>query len=384
MQRRSFLSIALASLAAATPLREVIAAESTPNKTQWKVRGSEGFDACAFLGPLSGTPLYTEYYGDDATAFAAKLPKAITEDIIALWKSANADGFGLLGPKLSLLLSTDGNDASLDAMLRAIAERDQRMRPRFQASPYWEESDWTWFDKTAPRFEAIFTAMRDAGFAAFREERTGAAFDARVKQLQNSLDGFDVIPLQEKVTGRTFDPTIEIVSLQFSKPHGIKVQGQMFLQSIDYNVALTVRIAAHEMLHPPVVMDGPAATAALAVLERDELFTRIVREHDPSLGYTTLEGVLNEDLAQALDQLISEVLGVARNPADRWRKADEGMHVLAAGFYGLMRQDRWIETGGTLEHWLADAVRRGRLAPKVLHPIAARVLERPVNKLWPL
>jgi DNA-binding Lrp family transcriptional regulator len=47
--------------------------------------------------------------------------------------------------------------------------------------------------------------------------------------------------------------------------------------------------------------------------------------------------------------------GVARNPADRWRKSDDGMHVLAAALYGLLRQDRWIETGGSIEAWLADA-----------------------------
>src|SRR4030095_14159487 len=100
-----------------------------------------------------------------------------------------------------------------------------------------------------------------------------------------------------------------------------------------------------------------AAKAALAMLARDDLIMKIVREHDPRWGYNTLDGLLDEDLVQALDQLISEALGVARNPADRWRKSDDGMHVLAAGFYGLLRQDRWSETGGSIETWLGDAVR---------------------------
>jgi hypothetical protein len=226
--------------------------------------------------------------------------------------------------------------------------------------------------------------MRDAGFASFRAERTGPGLEARIAEVQRALSGFDVVSLQEKLTGRTFDPTIEIVLLRFSKPHGIKVQGQTFLQAADYDTATTVRIAAHEMLHPPVPMESAAATAALAVLARDPLVTRIVSDHDRRWGYDSLDGLLNEDLVQALDQLISEALGVARNPADRWRKSDDGMHVLAAAFYGLLRQDRWIETGGSIESWLADAVRQGRLAPTVLHTVAARVLERPADKLWPL
>jgi hypothetical protein len=94
--------------------------------------------------------------------------------------------------------------------------------------------------------------------------------------------------------------------------------------------------------------------------------------------------MLNEDLCQALDQMVSEALGVARNPADRWRQADDGIHVLAAGIYGLLRQDRWNRNGGSLEAWLADAVQKGRFAPAYFHAVAADVLERPVDRLWPL
>lgn len=325
-----------------------------------------------------------KYYGDDAAAFSSRLPPAVKEDIAKLSSEANAEGFGLLGPNLSVLLSTNGNDATIGSVLSAIETRQERIRPTYRASPYWNESDWNWFDQAAPRLATIFTALRDAGFAAFREERIGSALATRLTELHNSLSNFDVITWQEKLTGRSFDPTVEVVVLHFSKPHGIKVQGQTFLQASDYDVATTVRIAAHELLHPPVPMDGAAATAALAVLKRDALITKIEREHDPRWGYTSLKGMLNEDLAQALDQLISEALGVARNPADRWRKSDDGMHVLAAGFYGLLRQDRWIDTGGNLEAWLSDAVSRGRLAPAKFHPIAARVLERPADKLWPL
>jgi hypothetical protein len=385
MQRRSLLAALLASLAAyAESFKGAAASTAVANRTRWKVRSSEGFDALAFLGPLSGTALYLDYYAQDAAAFAPRLPLAVRHDIAGLWQAATAEGFGLLGPSLAVLFSANGNDATVDTLLSALRMREQRILPTYKASPYWNEKDWAWFHAAAPRLEAIFTAMRDAGFASFRAERTGPGLEARIAEVQRALSGFDVVSLQEKLTGRTFDPTIEIVLLRFSKPHGIKVQGQTFLQAADYDTATTVRIAAHEMLHPPVPMESAAATAALAVLARDPLVTRIVSDHDRRWGYDSLDGLLNEDLVQALDQLISEALGVARNPADRWRKSDDGMHVLAAAFYGLLRQDRWIETGGSIESWLADAVRQGRLAPTVLHTVAARVLERPADKLWPL
>lgn len=387
MQRRSFLAGPLVAWMAATfPAAPLVAmaAPAKVNKTRWRVRASEGFDAIAFLGPLSGTKMYLDFYGEEDAAFAPRMDAAAYADIGRLWNEATKDGFGLLGPNLQVLFSANGIDASLDTLIAALKSRPTAILPSYRASSYWNESDWAWFDRAAPRLETIFDAMRKAGFAAFRRERIGADLDRRIAEVSRALSTFDVISWQEKLTGRRFDPEIQIVLLQFSKPHGIKVQGQTFLQAADYDTATTVRIAAHEMLHPPVAMEGPAATAALAALGRDPLITKIVREHDPQWGYTTLEGMLNEDLVQALDQLISEALGVARNPADRWRKSDDGMHVIAAGLYGLLRQDRWIDTGGSIEDWLARAVKDGRLSPTAFHPVAARVLERPVDALWPV
>lgn len=379
MERRFFLAATLAGLAAPVLAK---AQARKPSRTRWKVRTSEGLDALAFLGPLAGRELYLTYYQADVDAFAPRLPEAIRSDIPALWQEAERAGFGLLGPSLSVIFS--GRDhSSLAALIAAISEPETSLLPAYRASAYWSESDWGWFASAAPRLKAVFEAMQAAGFSAFRAERAGG-LDARIAELTRDLAAYDVISLQEKLTGRTFDPQIEVVLLQFCKPHGIKVQGQTFLQAADWNTAITVRNAAHEMLHPPAPMDGAAAKAALAVLEKDALIMRVVREHDAQLGYTTLDGLLNEDLAQALDQLIGEALGVGRNPADRWRQSDDGIHVLAGAFYGMLRDDRWIETGGSIEQWLARAVESGRLGPARLHTVAARVLERPVTGLWPL
>ena len=271
------LMMSVASAVSTGPLR----AQGQPNRTRWKVRASEGFDAIAFLGPLSRTPLYLEFYGEDAANFSPRLPEAVRADAAQLWREANKDGFGLLGPNLQVLFSAQGQDATIDTLLTALRSRETTILSSYKASSYWSESDWSWFDRAAPRIDAIFSALRDAGFAAFRQERIGPDLERRAAEVSRALAGFDVIAWQDKLSGRTLDPEIQIVLLQFSKPHGIKVQGQTFLQAADYDTATTVRIAAHEMLHPPVPMDGPAARAALAVFERDPLVMKIVREHDP-------------------------------------------------------------------------------------------------------
>ena len=381
MDRRRFLASGAAA-AAALSLPLPLIAQARPMRTRWTVAASEGFDALCFLGPLSGGEIYLRYYSDEAAAFGPQLPQAVRDEIPAIWREAGESGFGLLGPNLCTALS-GGDVASIDGVVAMLADPEARIRPAYAASPYWSEDEWGWLTANSPRLHAILAGMRDAGFSAFRAQRT-AGLDERVGDVAEALARYDVVRWQEKLTGRGFDPEIAIVLLRFSKPHGIKVQGQTFLQAADYDTATTVRIAAHEMLHPPFPMDGAAATAAMEVLGADPLIDRIVREHNPSWGYTSLEGLLNEDMCEALDQLISEALGVARNPADRWRRADDGMHVLAAALYGMLREDRWVETGGDIEQWIADAAAAGRLAPAAMHPVAARVLERPVDALWPL
>ena len=381
MHRRTFLAAAATALA--LPLPAFAQADKPPMRTRWNVVASEGYDAIAFLGPLTGRDLYRRFYAAEADAFAAKLPPAIRADIPRLADESDTSGFGLLWPVLANALSGAGI-TTLDSVIALLGDLDARVKPSYDRNPSRAASDWAWLTANAPRLARVFAALRDAGFGAFWRARSGDGFSARAAEVSRALAGYDVVRWQEKLTAHTFDPTINVVLLAFSKPHGAKMQDQTFLQAADYDTATTVRIAAHEMLHPPFAMDGPAAKAALAVFEKDALLTRIVRDHDPKWGYTTLVGMLNEDVCEALDQLISEALGVARNPADRWRKADDGIHVIAAGLYGLLRQDKWVDTGGDIEQWLGRAAAAGRLAPAVFHPVAARVLERPVARLWPL
>jgi hypothetical protein len=378
MNRRQFLAVSLAASGlAAAPA----AALAPASRTRWKVRLSEGYDAICFLGALSGGELYLRYYKAEAAAFRPRLPAAVAADIAALWKEA-AEPVGLFGPFLAVLFSS-GHDETL-AKVIAASSRPEILRASYAASRNWDEKSWSWFVSIAPRLTTVLEAMRDAGFAAFRRQLIGPAAATRPTEIAAALAPYDVISWEEKLTGRRFDPTIEVVLLYFSKPHGISTQGQSFLQALDYPLDTTVRIAAHEMLHPPIDMDGAAAKAALAVLERDPLITRIVKDHDPSFGYTSLQGLFDEDLVEALDQLISEQLGVAKPPAARWKEADDGMHVLAAGLYGLLKQDRWAERGGNIESWVGDAAQKGRLALAILHPVAAEILQRPVDRLWPI
>lgn len=371
MNRRQLLA---AATAAALPLPALAAI-----RTQWKVRGSEGFDALCFLGPLSGKPLYTRYYEAELAEFRPKFAAQAALD--RLQKLADAKGW-LLAPGLCTLLSA-APDATLDDILLSVREAETRVLPTYRASEYWDQENWDLLLAGRADLLAALEGLRDAGFPDFRRRFVAAPLEARIPALSTRLASMDVIAEQERLIGRKLDPGIEIVLLWFSKPHGTRIQGQRFLSHVDYPDELTIRIAGHEILHPPFPMEGPAAKAAIALLERDPLMVRILKEHDPAFGYNTMEGILNEDTVEALDQLIADRLGVSRPPAKRWAEADDGMHVLAAGLYGMLKAEGYDRTGGNIETWMALAVKSGKLAPASLHASAAAVLGLPADQLWP-
>ena len=374
-RRQLFLTAAAIAAVSATPAFAGI-------RTQWTVSLSEGFDALCFLGPLSGKDFYARYYKDELADILPRMPKPAMDAMASLQAEADKEN-QLLGPGLCTLMSGAWLD-TLDAVIAALDAAETAILPPYKASAYWDQKDWDQFMARRPRIRLVLAGLREAGFVELRRKAMGPTAETRLPALRQKLAGYDVIAEQERLLGRPLDASLEIVLLWFNKPHGIRIQGQRFITGIVWPDEIVLRNAAHEVLHPPFPMDGPAAKAALAVLEQDALLKKIVAEHDPSFGYNSLEGLLNEDMVEALEQIVSERLGFAVEPNLRWEKADDGMHVLAAGLYGLLKADGYDRTGGNLEAWTIAAVKGGKLAPASLHAKAAEVTRRPVDALWPV
>jgi hypothetical protein len=374
MDRRELL---LAGAAASLP---GLARTAPAALTRWAVTGSEGFDALCFLGPLSGKDFYARFYPKELAAFRPAFPADAAEALASLRKDADAAGF-LLGPALCLLFS-GGPVATLGDLIAALDAADTVLKPPYRASAYWDAMQWAGFQMSGPRLRRVLEGLAKADFPTLRRQFLADRLAGRTTALQAKLAGVDMIGEQQRLVGRRLDPQIEVVLLWFSMPHGIRVQGQRFLTHVNYPDQIVLRNAAHEIFHPPFPKDGAAARAAQAALAKDPLIARILAEHDHSFGYNSLDGLLDEDTVQALEQIVSERLGFARTPAERW-SADGGMHVLAAGLYGLLKADGFDRTGGNIETWMLRAANGGRLAPASLHPAAAKVLGVDPDHLWP-
>lgn len=370
MNRRQLLAAAAAAAFPGAALAAV--------RTRWRISLSEGMDALCFLGPLSGDPFYTRYYEAELAAFRPRLSGDVLAAVAGLKQRA-----GLSGPVAGYLtlMFSGGPHGSVESLLWSLDNAEHVLRPPLRASPYWSAGGWSTLLDIRPGLRGILSALQGADFPAFRGEMVGAKAARRASELALRLRGVDVIAEQERLIGRRLDPELEVILLQFSQPHGIKIIGQRYITYLDYPDSYVIRNAAHEILHPPFDPKGPHARAAMAVLGRDPLIRRIVVEGP---GYNTLGGYLDENFVEALKQIVNERLGVAPEPAKHWTESDAGMNVLAAGLYGLLKADEFDRNGGVAELWLGRAARSGRLAPASLHAAAARVLRRPQDRLWPL
>jgi hypothetical protein len=377
-------SAALAACAinpAATPQGVSIAADEGPPHTEWRLHPSLGLDALVFLGALSGDALQSEIYAEDVALFQSRLSEEERAALDRIGARARETG-SLVGPTLALVFSVAPTD-TLDEVLASADDPETRLRPAFERTPYWDAAEWPAISAEAKGdVAAVLRGLRRAGFEAHWRQTAQAPAEAASTRLRDLFSGYDVISEQQRLLGRRLDPAIEVVVLHYSLPYGIRIAGQRFISHHRYPPEDQLRVAAHEILHPPFDRSDEELLRSLAALREDPWMVSIVEDHDPAFGYNDFLGVLDEDSTQALDQIVGERLGFAEEPGERWRTADGGMHMLAAALYRAMKDDGFGTTGGVYGDWLRGAIGRGVLGPENVKRLAAEVVGREAMDAW--
>jgi hypothetical protein len=138
------------------------------------------------------------------------------------------------------------------------------------------------------------------------------------------------------------------------------------------------------MLHPPFdASRDRELRQALKALEGDAFLMGVIRHHNPSFGYNSFDSFVEEDCVRALEQLIGERLKVEREARRRWEEEDDGIHILAAVIYGLMKQENYNGSRETFRDFLLRILKTGKLAPGKIRQLyqsfysATRVERRP-------
>ncbi len=349
--------------------------------TDWHIASAEGIDALLLIGAASGDVMQADIYGDSIE----RVRKTVSPEGLAAMDQIDSMLRGemgrLTGPVLAYFFSA-GPVSTLDDVIMSAADPVGRLQPGHEQSSHWDAQEFEGAVQMMPTLHTALVALRDAGFTEWYEDEHRQNIAKAVEVNRLAVDGFDVIPEQERLLGRELDKRIEILIVNFAKPYGIKILGQRFVAYYGWPGHIQLQVAAHEIFHSPFDGKDEDLKELLNKLRDDLWMTSIVENHDPRFGYNSFMGVIDEDSTQALDQIVSERLGFSEEPGQRWRKSDGGMHMFAAAVYHAMKEDGFANDGGHFSEWFKSALKRGLLSPGEVRRRAALVVDQEAVDAW--
>ena len=327
--------------------------------TDWQLRASFKYDALCLLNALSGDPYYLHYYQAEYDHFHPLFTPEEQAAFARLKHVIKDEGHGIVSAKLALYYSAV-DDETLPEMIRT-AHDSAAMEAALKNTSYWNADEWQNYETARPALEVALRALDRVGFPAYWTANARPKIDKRIAELSPELPKYNIIPVIEGYLGFPLPShTITVYLLAYSEPHGIRITGLRFLTHVSYPFSIVLHNAIHEPMHPPYHADDPKVREAIDLLGRDPLVIDRVQHHDPSFGYNTTAGYIEEDSVQALEQLVSEKFGVGRNACQYWREQDGGMHILAVAMYAGYKQ-AYSATPESYSQWFTRAVQDGQL-----------------------
>src|ERR1700722_2690720 len=355
-----FLIIMVCSAAVVIHPR-LLHAETVPlhTTTDWQLKPSLKYDTLCLLNALSGDPYYLHYYQTEYGHFHSLFTPAEQAAFAQLKHVIKDEGHGIVSAKLTLFYSVV-DDETLPEMIRT-AHDSAVMEAGLKKTSYWSADSWQNYEAAKPALEAALRALDRVGFPAYWAANARPKIEKRIAEISPELPKYDIIPVIESYLGFSLPShTITVYLLAYSEPHGIRITGLRFLTHVSYPLGIVLHNAIHEPMHPPYHADDPKVREAIDLLGRDPLVIDKVQHHDPSFGYNTTAGYIEEDSVQALEQLASEKFGVGHRPCEYWKEQDGGMHVLAVAMYTGYKE-ALSANPESYSQWFLRAVQDGQL-----------------------
>lgn len=378
----SIAALSVLTFSSAPPVHETpLPATEMVLQTQWRVEPALGLDAVLLLGVLSGDVLQSSIYSEEIAEFRAVLPEDALDALARIDQRLRVDEGGLVGPSLVYFFSAGPFD-TLDDVIASARHPDRFIAPNIDELISWTAGRYEEMLEIIPDVLVVLEALQAIGFEALYEDRYSDEITAGIDRTREVVAPYDVIPEQARLLGRALDREIDIRIVAFSQPYGIRIAGQRFMAHYSYPAEIQLRVAAHEIFHPPFDLSNPELLPSLAALRADPWMVSIVENHNPAFGYNSFEGLLDEGSTQALDQIVAERLGFEIDPGPRWAQHDGGMHMLAAALYHAMKETGFDQTGGQYEAWLTDAIAAGMLTPDEVRRRATAIVGEAPVQFW--
>jgi hypothetical protein len=328
--------------------------------TQWKLQASAVYDALCLLNIWTGDPFYTQVNPGILEQWEPRLTPDVKTAFGRLAKAIREEGQGIISAQLCLHFSAL-KPKTLEDLIRAI-DQPLTLRETFQQTPYFDLKDWGSFEGSFEDLRVVLKFLQAQRFEDEYHTLVAPRLESVLAHWREQLAPLDVVGAVERELNQPVsDAQIDVFVLEYTKPHGIKLVGNQFVTAASWPVSTTARVAIHELMHPPYDFRLSEVQNVVHQLREDKFLFEHFQKHDPSFGYNTWEGFIEENCVRALEQCIAERFGIAKNARERFSSEDGGMHVLAAVLHPLLKTHDPQQT--TFAEFLAFEVTKGRLRP---------------------
>ncbi len=328
-------------------------AHSLPDlQRTWEVRSSITVEAICFVNTLAGTPYYIKSFRNDYNYFYARFTPEVRGALARLLEWKERDQIILSSRLLTIIPDVTGG--SLDDLIRAIDIPGDRFNMTHEE-----------YARLAPDLRTVFRFLRDSGFADYWERTHHPEVRRTVDELRGMSAVLQVIPAIEGVLGHPLaaqeQGMITLVSA-YVWPNSIALSRYTIIPP-DQDPEEFTRTSIHELLHAFDAPPGSPLQRALGALAEDPFVTKRFDGRNPAWGYNEFGGYLEESVARALDQQLTEKFDVAVNPRIRWLRECDGMFVFAAALDYLMKREGFLAKGESFEAFYLRMVNEGKIGP---------------------
>ena len=332
--------------------------------TTWDLQPSFKYDALCLLNALSGDPYYLHYYQPEYDHFHPLFTEREQQAFVDLKAIFKDQGGGIISAALTLYFSATTAE-TLPEMIQVV-QNSSSMESALRQTPYWNQEGWDRYEKARPALETALRALARVGLPVYWAKIAEPKVAERIQELKPELPRFNIVPHMEQVLGFPLSSDrITVYLLNYSEPHGIRITGLRFLTHVSYPFRIVLHNAIHEPMHPPYDVSDPAVKQAIQLLAEDPFIMEKVTHHNRSFGYNTATGYIEEDSVQALEQIVSEQVGVGRDVCSYWPQQDGGMHVLAEAIY-IGYKNAITQQRQPYSRWFIHAANSGELRGKHL------------------
>jgi hypothetical protein len=324
--------------------------------TTWSVEPNIAMDALCFFGTLTGDRIYLQYYRSEYDRFAPKLTPEVMDALAYIKKVVEQENSLICVELTQLFLPLAPKN--LDDLIKAIDNPDT-IRLSYNLAP--DSESWQLFLNHIPKLRTVLSWLKEIGFEKDYLENIYPKIEAKAKELGQLVPTYNIIPAVEAALGSTLpSDRITIYLSYFVQPFGIGIDANQFLLWSELDLKTIIDDSIHENLHLLEIQE-PALWEALNFLQQDDYYMKNFNDHDFSYGYTTIDGYVEEDVIEALDQYLAEKFYANEDPRLRWSNALPGMHKLSPVLYSLLKEANYSPAEETYHDFIIRMVQEGKL-----------------------